>query len=82
MGYYTETGIGRQPDLQEAKRWYLMAAEQGQKRAMARLAELKKMPNGGSMALNGGGGGAGGRRELQKHRGGGGSGSKEDCLVM
>ena len=83
VGYYTETGIGRPPDLQEAKRWYLMAAEQGQKRAMARLAELKRMPNGGSLALNGGGASGGGRRELQKHRGGGGgSGTKEDCLVM
>ena len=80
VGYYIETGIGTGSNLQEAKRWYLMAAEQGQKRAMARLAELKRMPNGGP---SGGAGSSGGRRELQKQRrGGGGGGGKEDCLVM
>ena len=76
VGYYIETGIGTAKDLNEAKRWYLRAAEQGQKRAMARLAELKKMPGGG------GGGGGSGRRELQKQRGGGGGHGKEDCSVM
>ena len=81
VGYYIETGIGTGSNLQEAKRWYLRAAEQGQKRAMARLAELKKMPNGG--AGGGGAGSSGGRRELQKQRRGGGTGGgKEDCLVM
>ena len=40
---------------------------------MARLAELKKMPNGP--------GNGGGAKELQKQRGGGG-GAKEDCAVM
>jgi len=73
VGYYIETGIGTGKDVQEAKRWYLRAAEQGQKRAMARLAELKKMPNGP--------GNSGGARELQKQRGGGGGG-KEDCSLM
>ena len=75
MGYYTETGTGTPADLSEAKRWYLQAAEQGQKRAMARLAELKKMPNGGP-----GAGISGGKRELQKHRRGGGPGSKRIAL--
>lgn len=73
VGYYVETGIGTAKDVQEAKKWYLRAAEQGQKRAMARLAELKKMPNGP--------GNGGGAKELQKQRGGGGGG-KEDCAVM
>lgn len=77
LGYYIETGIGTTKNIVEAKRWYLRAAEQGQKRAMARLAELKKTPNGG-----GGAGLGGGKRELQKHRGGGGGGGKEDCSVM
>jgi TPR repeat protein len=72
LGYYFETGVGTACNLSEAKRWYLMAAEQGQKRAMARLAELKKMPNGG-----GGVGSSGRKRELQRQRGGGGGG-KED----
>lgn len=73
VGYYTETGIGTNKDLAEAKKWYLRAAEQGQKRAMARLAELKKGPSSAQ------GGAGGGKKELQKHRGGGG---KEDCLIM
>jgi len=76
LGYYFETGIGTPPNLVEAKRWYLRAAEQGQKRAMARLAELKRSPNGGP-----GIGSSGGRKELQKQRRGGGAG-KEDCVVM
>ena len=75
MGYYIETGIGTNPDIVEAKKWYLRAAEQGQKRAMARLAELKKGPGGA-------GGNYGGKKELQKQRGGGHGGGKEDCLLM
>jgi uncharacterized protein len=74
VGYYTETGIGTTSNLAEAKKWYFRAAEQGQKRAMARLAELKRMPNGGGVGS--------GKRELQKNRGAGGAGSKEDCIVM
>ena len=62
LGYYTETGIGRPPDLQEAKKWYLRAAEQGQKRAMAKLAELKKTPNGMAMSSGGISGAGSGRR--------------------
>ena len=77
LGYYFETGIGMPPNLVEAKRWYLRAAEQGQKRAMARLAELKRSPNGGP-----GMGSSGGRKELQKQRRGGGGAGKEDCVVM
>jgi len=76
VGYYIETGIGTNRNLQEAKGWYLRAAEQGQKRAMARLAELKKTPNGGGSSAGGG------RRELQKQRGGGGTGKDPDCVVM
>ncbi|KAI8140219.1 hypothetical protein BJV82DRAFT_624311 [Fennellomyces sp. T-0311] len=42
VGYYTETGIGVRQNLEEAKKWYLRAAGQNNKRAMQRLAELKK----------------------------------------
>ena len=79
VGYYIESGIGTRPDLNEAKRWYLRAAEQGQKRAMARLAELR---NGERGAGGSGVGAGGGRQQLQKHRKGGAPGAKEDCLVM
>ncbi|PWN53896.1 HCP-like protein, partial [Violaceomyces palustris] len=43
VGYYSEVGIGVKADLEEAKRWYMRAAAQGNKRAMQRLTELKKM---------------------------------------
>ncbi|CAO1613666.1 unnamed protein product [Sympodiomycopsis kandeliae] len=43
VGYYSEVGIGVKADIEEAKRWYMRAAAQGNKRAMQRLTELKKM---------------------------------------
>lgn len=42
IGHYSEKGIGVRADLEEAKRWYARAAAQGNKRALARLSELKK----------------------------------------
>ena len=78
VGYYLETGIGTRPDPQEAKQWYLRAAQQGQKNAMSRLAELKNRPYAGP----GGAGAARGRQQLQRHRRGDAPGVKEDCLVM
>jgi TPR repeat protein len=39
--YYSEVGIGTKKDPDEAKRWYMRAASQGNKRAMQRLTELK-----------------------------------------
>ncbi|KAI9295849.1 HCP-like protein [Neoconidiobolus thromboides FSU 785] len=42
VGYYSEVGIGVRQDLEEARRWYMRAAAQGNKRAMQRLSELKK----------------------------------------
>lgn len=41
VGYYTENGVGVVADGQEAKRWYLRAAGQGNKRAISRLKDLK-----------------------------------------
>ncbi|KAK4057396.1 hypothetical protein OIO90_001465 [Microbotryomycetes sp. JL221] len=46
VGYYSEVGIGVRQDLEEAKRWYMRAAAQGNKRAMQRLTELKKLGTG------------------------------------
>ncbi|GAA5962490.1 hypothetical protein JCM21900_002499 [Sporobolomyces salmonicolor] len=43
VGYYSEVGIGVKQDGEEAKRWYMRAAAQGNKRAMQRLTELKKL---------------------------------------
>ncbi|KAF7726612.1 hypothetical protein EC973_008576 [Apophysomyces ossiformis] len=45
VGYYTETGIGTKQNLDEAKKWYMRAAAQNNRRAMQRLAELKKYGN-------------------------------------
>ncbi|KAK9767910.1 hypothetical protein K7432_001890 [Basidiobolus ranarum] len=42
VGYYSEVGIGVRQDLNEARKWYMRAAAQGNKRAMQRLSELKK----------------------------------------
>ncbi|KAI5474723.1 chitin synthase activator [Pseudohyphozyma bogoriensis] len=43
VGYYSEVGIGVKQDLEEAKRWYMRAAAQGNKRAMTRLSELREL---------------------------------------
>ncbi|KAJ7632331.1 hypothetical protein FB45DRAFT_745566 [Roridomyces roridus] len=45
VGYYAETGIGIKQDIEFAKRWYMRAAAQGNKRAMNRLTEMKRMGN-------------------------------------
>ncbi|RKP08037.1 hypothetical protein THASP1DRAFT_16209 [Thamnocephalis sphaerospora] len=54
VGYYSEVGIGVKQDLEEARRWYLRAAAQGNKRAMQRLTELKKLGAGGMHRRPGG----------------------------
>ncbi|KLO14863.1 HCP-like protein [Schizopora paradoxa] len=45
VGYYAEIGIGVKPDIELAKRWYMRAAAQGNKRAMNRLTEIKRLGN-------------------------------------
>ncbi|GJJ12486.1 hypothetical protein Clacol_006728 [Clathrus columnatus] len=45
VGYYAEVGIGVKQDVDLAKRWYMRAAVQGNKRAMNRLTELKRLGN-------------------------------------
>jgi len=41
VGYYAELGIGVRQEFEEARRWYMRAAAQGNKRAMQRLAEMQ-----------------------------------------
>ncbi|KAJ2787022.1 hypothetical protein GGI15_001069 [Coemansia interrupta] len=44
VGYYYECGIGvARPDVQEAQKWYNKAAQKNNRRAIARLKELKQM---------------------------------------
>ncbi|KAF9052746.1 HCP-like protein [Panaeolus papilionaceus] len=43
VGYYAEVGIGIKQDIEFAKRFYMRAAAQGNKRAMNRLTEMKRM---------------------------------------
>ncbi|KAH8985996.1 HCP-like protein [Lactarius hatsudake] len=45
VGYYAEVGIGIKQDVEFAKRWYMRAAAQGNKRAMNRLTEMKRQGN-------------------------------------
>ncbi|KZT28642.1 HCP-like protein [Neolentinus lepideus HHB14362 ss-1] len=45
VGYYAEVGIGVKQDIEFAKRWYMRAAAQGNKRAMNRLTEMKRNGN-------------------------------------
>ncbi|KAF8892677.1 hypothetical protein BD779DRAFT_1436959 [Infundibulicybe gibba] len=42
VGYYAEVGIGIKQDIEFAKRWYMRAAAQDNKRAMARLTDMKR----------------------------------------
>ncbi|KAI9019496.1 hypothetical protein CLU79DRAFT_757455 [Phycomyces nitens] len=71
VGYYTETGIGVRQNIEDAKKWYMRAAAQGNRRAMQRLTELKN--NGAS------------RQQRQDHTRGpnGVPASKDsDCMIM
>ncbi|KAF9353610.1 hypothetical protein BGX26_008639 [Mortierella sp. AD094] len=43
VGYYSEVGIGVKQDLEEARRWYLRSAAQGNSRAKKRLTDMKKL---------------------------------------
>ena len=40
IGYFYEVGIGAPKDMQQAIRWYITAADKGEKRAAARLHQL------------------------------------------
>ncbi|KAJ3099383.1 hypothetical protein HDU96_010723 [Phlyctochytrium bullatum] len=45
VGHYSENGVGVQADYDEARRWYLRAAAQNNKRAIQRLKELRGVAN-------------------------------------
>jgi TPR repeat protein len=44
MGYFTEVGIGRTVNIQEAANWYQKAASQGDEKAKKRLSNLRSRP--------------------------------------
>lgn len=48
VGYYTEIGIGTNADIEEGKRWYMLAMSRGNRRAVERLKELKRIAAGRS----------------------------------
>ena len=72
VGYYSEVGIGVKQDQEEAKRWYMRAAAQGNKRAMQRLTELKKLGEKGKAPAKGKGGAQRPTREQ----------AETECVVM
>lgn len=46
LGYFTEMGIGTRRDPLEANVWYVRAADQGDERAIARLAIIRSAETG------------------------------------
>ncbi|CAO3696075.1 unnamed protein product [Umbelopsis ramanniana] len=52
VGYYTEIGIGIDADVEEAKRWYMLAMSRGNQKAVDRLKELKRIAAGRSQVEN------------------------------
>jgi len=49
LGYFTEMGIGCRRDPLEANVWYVRAADQGDERAVARLAIIRNAETGDSL---------------------------------
>ncbi|KAJ3195371.1 hypothetical protein HK101_000413 [Irineochytrium annulatum] len=69
VAYYSEHGVGVRADMDEARKWYLRAGEQGNKRAIQRLKELR------------GAGQSGGKgRDVDFRKDG--DAKNADCLVM
>ncbi|KAF9121651.1 hypothetical protein BGX30_002445 [Mortierella sp. GBA39] len=71
VGYYSEVGIGVKQDLEEARRWYLRSAAQGNGRAKKRLTDMKKL---GAMRRV--------RPERGRQAGAGPGPEDENCKVM
>ncbi|KAJ1938167.1 hypothetical protein FBU59_004528 [Linderina macrospora] len=72
VGYYAECGIGvSSPDVNEARQWYVKAAQKGNRRAIHRLEELKRMGVQGST-----------RRNMARPRRGNGGAPDEGCKPM
>ncbi|KAI8357726.1 hypothetical protein B0O80DRAFT_384016 [Mortierella sp. GBAus27b] len=77
VGYYSEVGIGVKQDLEEARRWYLRSAAQGNNRAKKRLTDMKKLGAMRRMQHERG------RQQGQGQGGQGGQGPEdENCKVM
>ncbi|KAJ3223324.1 hypothetical protein HK099_001298 [Clydaea vesicula] len=83
VAYYTENGVGVVADMEEARKWYLRAAGQGNKRAILRLKELKSCEKMEKLSLkdsfnlkNTGNGGE------KNWRGNKDSAKDKDCLIM
>ncbi|KAI8326403.1 hypothetical protein GQ54DRAFT_294853 [Martensiomyces pterosporus] len=72
VGYYYECGIGvTQPDVSEARTWYIKAAQKGNRRAIHRLEELKRMGIHGAS-----------KRQMARPRRGKGGGPDDGCKPM
>ena len=46
VGYFTESGIGCRPDPLEANVWYVKAADEGDQRAIQRIAAIRAAASG------------------------------------
>ena len=76
VGYFSEVGIGTQPDPREANKYYKSAADLGDKRAAQRL-------KGGAAPPTPGGPGSVLQRDNDSSSGGGGKEKKDkDCIIM
>ncbi|KAF7791110.1 hypothetical protein EIP86_002071 [Pleurotus ostreatoroseus] len=77
VGYFTEVGIGTEPDLTEAIKWYKRAAEQGDKRASQRLKSSK-----GPRVMPGSAGAAAMLHRDDSDAGSGKGPKDKDCIIM
>jgi len=78
VGYFSEVGIGTEPNLQEALSYYKRAAEMGDKRAAQRLKSSTKGP----IAAPGGPGSVLHRDAPESDSGSGKGGKDKDCIIM
>ncbi|KAI8925311.1 hypothetical protein BC831DRAFT_461519 [Entophlyctis helioformis] len=85
VGYFLENGVGIRADVDEARRWYMRAAAQSNKRAIQRLTELTMLAEGSSLPADqqgsktGGGSGSGGpsSRDFRKT-----NNANNECSIM
>lgn len=87
VGYFKESGIGTRIDALEANVWYVRAADQGDERAVARLATIRAAASGETDPSGNTGKGkkaAALKKTLEKAGPAEGEGPKDDkdCIVM
>ena len=81
VGYFTEAGLGTTPSELEANKWFVLAAEHGDERAITRLETIYAMNNKQIDALVSQGDRK--QRIQQKVRESRGEGAKDkDCTIM